>query len=242
MAAEILVDAGLWVGEYELRDSMNAIALDMEVETQDCTCFGDGSRSYALGLPRVAFSAGGYPIDDATDGVLFDLMGQGSLVMTVTKARSNGAVAYVGKILDAAYSSLMSVNEVRRFNTTGELSSRSFGRGRLLHIGTAVAATGTSTGIQLRAITAGKKAFATVHMTAVAGTDPEFDLVIESDDNSGFTSATTRATFTQLTDVGSQMVDIDGAVTDTYWRASWTIAGTDPEFTFAVALGFEEPV
>jgi hypothetical protein len=242
VSAEILTDAALWIAEFDLRGSMNAIGLQAEVETRDCTCFGEGARTYALGQQRVSFSAEGFPIDDATDAALFDLMGQGALPMTIGKARSEGAVAFVGSILDAGYSSLMSVSEVRRFSTTGELSSRSFGRGRIMTIAAAATATANGTGRLLRAISATKKAFATLHVTAVDGTTPTMDVIIQSDDNSGFTSATTRGTFTQITEAGSQLIAIDGAVADTYWRAQYTIGGTDPEFTFAVALGFEEPV
>ena len=242
MAAEILQDAALWIAEFDLRGSMNSIAINAGVETKDCTTFGAGARTYAIGQKRAVYSAAGYPVDDATDKVLFDMMGQSALACTVGKARSEGAVAFVGSILDAGYSSTMSVSEVRAFSTSGELSSRSFGRGRILSIVAGAGSTANGTGHQLRAIGAGKKAFATLHVTAANGTTPTLDVIIQSDDNGSFTSATTRATFSQLAVAGSQLVAIDGAITDDYWRARYTIGGTGPSFTFAVALGFGEPV
>lgn len=242
MSAEILTQAALWIAQYDVRSSMNSIGLQSDYETKDCTCFGQGARSYALGLPRTAFSAAGYPTSDAVDKAFFDLAGQTELPITIGKERAEGAVAYVGKILDAKYSSNFSVSEVRAFDTSGELSSRSFGRGRILTIAAGAAMTATGAGLQLRGISATRKAFAVLHVTAASGTSPTLDVVIESDDNSGFTSATTRATFAQLAAVGSQMVDINGAITDDHWRAKYTIGGTTPSFDFAVSLGFEEQV
>ena len=58
---------------------------------------------------------------------------------------------------------------------------------------------------------------------------------MQSDDNSGFTSATNRITFTQATGVTSELLSVAGAITDDYWRLSYTIVGGS--FTFAVALG-----
>jgi hypothetical protein len=242
MSAEILTDAALWLAQFDLRRSMNTIAMQADLETEDVTCFGDGARAYAVGLPRISFSAGGFPIDEPTDAALFGLMGQKDLPLTVGKTRTEGAVAYVGSILDSQYTSLLSVSQARRFATTGELCTRSFGRGRILTIGSALATTANGTGIQLRAITINKKAFATLHVTAVTGTLPTMDVIIQSDDNVGFTTPTTRATFTQKIAVGSQIVNIDGPITDDYWRARYTIGGTSPAFTFAVAIGFEETV
>lgn len=242
MSAEILTNAALWTAEFELGGSMNSIGIDMDVDTKDCTCFGAGARTYALGQKRVVFSFAGYPANDAVDAALFDMMGDAALPCTIAKARGEGEAAFVGSILDAGYSATMSVSEVRAFSGSGELSSRSFGRGRLMTIAAAASATANGTGRQLRGISAGKKAFATLHVTAVAGTAPTMDVIIQSDDNAGFTSATTHATFAQVTTLPtSQLVAIDGAITDDYWRARYTIGGTSPEFTFVVALGFEEP-
>lgn len=242
MSAEILTQAALWIAQHDVRSSMNNIALQSSYETKDCTCFGQGARSYALGLPRTSFSAAGYPTSDAVDKAFFDLAGQSELPITIGKERAEGAVAYVGKILDAKYSSNFSVSEVRAFDTSGELSSRSFGRGRILTIAAGASATANGAGLQLRGISVTRKAFAALHVTAAGGATPTLDVIIQSDDNAGFTTPTTRATFSQLAVVGSQMVEIDGAITDDYWRARYTIGGSTPSFDFAVSLGFEEQV
>lgn len=240
---EIIRNAGIWVAQYDLQGSMNSVALNMTVDAQECTAFGAGSRQYAIGLPRVPLSAVGYPKDDAADAAVFGLTGLMGLPVTIGKDRSIGALAFVGSFLDGSYQSVFDVARVRQFQLNGEVSDRSLGRGRIMHIGAGVTATGAGAAQELRAISAGKKAFATLHLTAKSGTTPAFTGKIESDDNADFSSAVTRATFSALSNtVGSQLVAIDGAITDTFWRAAWTISGTSPSFDFAMALGFEEPV
>jgi hypothetical protein len=77
-----------------------------------------------------------------------------------------------------------------------------------------------------------------VHVLSVAGTAPSITVSVESDDASGFASATTRLTFDAATAVGGQILRTDGsAITDTWWRVAWTIAGTTPSFLFASVLG-----
>lgn len=73
----------------------------------------------------------------------------------------------------------------------------------------------------------------------MAGTGtPTLTVAIESDDASGFASATTRLTFDAATAAGGQILRTDGtAITDTWYRANWTISGTSPSFLFALALG-----
>ena len=61
-------------------------------------------------------------------------------------------------------------------------------------------------------------------------------LVIESDDADTFASATTRVTVAQFTDEGTAYGSVAGAMTDTWWRVRRTIGGTNPQFTYLVAL------
>lgn len=104
--------------------------------------------------------------------------------------------------------------------------------GKVFAYGTTTA-TATSTGIQMGAIAAGQTAYALLQVpTATSGT---YDLIIESDDNSGFTSATTRFTFTQVTTTATYEFltwQPNTGETDDYWRASWTQASTPSHLHF----------
>jgi hypothetical protein len=73
----------------------------------------------------------------------------------------------------------------------------------------------------------------------VTGTaTPTITARIESDNASGFPSATTQLTFTGATAIGGQFLSTSGsAITDDWWRVAWTITGTSPSFLFAMAFG-----
>jgi hypothetical protein len=64
-------------------------------------------------------------------------------------------------------------------------------------------------------------------------------VLVQSDDNASFTSATTRISFTAETDATAhyQWGSVAGAITDDYWRITYTVSGTGPSFNFAVAAG-----
>lgn len=100
-------------------------------------------------------------------------------------------------------------------------------------------ATGNGAGVSLPAVAAGQKIFAISHLVAISGAGATYDLTIESSADAGFSSPVTRFTFTQLGAIGSQFLELDAGsgITDTYWRAVWTLAGTGPQVTVAVALG-----
>lgn len=76
-------------------------------------------------------------------------------------------------------------------------------------------------------------AVASLHVTSASGTTPTLDVLIEHSPDDGVYS--TLGTFQQLTDVGHEFLRISGDV-DQFVRATWTIGGTDPAFTFAVAF------
>ena len=48
-----------------------------------------------------------------------------------------------------------------------------------------------------------------------------------------------RVTFTAQTAKGAQFSSAVGAITDTYWRALWTVSGTSPPFQTRVVIGIQ---
>jgi hypothetical protein len=77
--------------------------------------------------------------------------------------------------------------------------------------------------------TASQRLYCSLHVTAAAGTN--LVVTVQSDDNAGFTTPTTRITFATMSAVGSQYLNVAGNLsTETHWRIVATIAtGT---FTF----------
>ena len=103
----------------------------------------------------------------------------------------------------------------------------------IIEFNSSATSSSTTTGSQLGAVSAAQRIVANLHVTTAVGS--ALDVIVQSDDNSGFTSPTNRITFSQATGITSQHLSLAGAVTDDYWRLSYTIAGGS--FTFAVALG-----
>jgi hypothetical protein len=103
---------------------------------------------------------------------------------------------------------------------------------------TAAATSSASTKFQLGAVTAAQYLYGALHVYSASGTNPTLDVTLQSDADASAGSETVRLTFAQKTAAGYEWASpIVGAITDTYWRASWTVAGTNPLFAFAVVFG-----
>lgn len=75
-----------------------------------------------------------------------------------------------------------------------------------------------------------------LNATAVAGTAPTLDVVVE--DTLDGTNWNVVGTFAQLGAAGREVVNISTPFTDRL-RVRWTIGGTGPSFTFAVHIAAE---
>ena len=109
--------------------------------------------------------------------------------------------------------------------------------GQALGSHAAVTATGTGSAVDGGAATS-NGGVAQLHVTAVAGTSsPTLDVIIEHSVN-GSSSWATLATFTQVTtSTSAQRVTVAaGTTVRRYLRASYTVAGTGPSYTCAVAF------
>lgn len=176
--------------------------------------------------------------DHGFDLHAFDNLGVGSIPKSITQS-TDGSVAYLMQGITLNYAPVQgSVGELAMAQITGE-SSGVLVRGALIHpSNVSRTSSSTGTGRELGAVAAGKRMYAALHVIAASGTNPTLDVIVQSDDNSGFTSPSTRITFTQQTGIGYGWGSVAGAVTDTHWRISYTIGGTDtPTFAFAVTAG-----
>jgi hypothetical protein len=83
----------------------------------------------------------------------------------------------------------------------------------------------------------GKKLRASLHVLSASAADT-LDVIVASDSQQAFGGTPeTRITFPQRTAIGGELLTVDGPHADTWYRVQYTIAGTDPSFTFAVAVG-----
>lgn len=179
-----------------------------------------------LGLANLA--VGDVPISICPDGT----------------GQTEGALAYAWPSVQVAYHQSAPVGEL----ATGMISGTGRGvpvvRGTLMRsTSAAVSATGTGTVRQLGAVSATQRVYAALHVLSSSGSSPTMALKLQSAPTSGFASPTDRVTLSTVTanTNRSQWSSAAGAITDQYWRLSWTLGGTTPSFTFAVVCGIATP-
>lgn len=240
MTTYALTDCKLYTDQYDLTGDTNAMDLKADTVELDSTTFASaGWKEVLPGLEMVEFKHSGFISvgEGSVDEVLNTGLGVNTTIVSV--GHTTGAVgepAYMMKKMRTSVERGAQVGELYGFQAVGKGSTRLV-RGYFLYPKTATTETDTGTAVEVGAASASQKVYAALHVFAASGTDETLDVVVQSDDGSGFASPTSRITFAQATGVTSEWKELSGAVTDTFWRVSYTIAGTDPSFTFAVTLG-----
>ncbi len=237
--ATLLNNAGLYVGEYDLSAVLNEIVLEGDADVLDVTTFGAAYRDYAIGMKGVRFSAAGFYDPVRSDAALNDKWGDADQVVTIVADNAVGGMAYLLRGCVPSYRVGGGVGQAGVVNLTGQTTQAPLVQGRALYRSTAAGATATSTALQLGTVASTKSIYATLHVFSIAGTStPTLAVKVQSDNASGFSTPIDRLTFTNATAIGSQWVSAGpAAITDDWWRISFTITGTGPSFGFVVAFG-----
>lgn len=234
MAHLVATDARTYVNEWDLSPHVNSLGLTLTQDARESTTFGSGgARTFLPGLRTGTFNVGGYQdfADDAAYEQISSLSGT-AIFSFVPETDVEGGRSASGQFIRTAWTPLdLPLGDVAGLSMTGQPTAAAV-PGYILHPKTARSSSSTTTGVQVGAL-AGGTGYAALHV--FAGTASTLDVVIQSDDNSGFTSATNRITFTQATGPTSQWATVTSAGTDDYWRVSWTVGGGT--WTFAVTFG-----
>ena len=243
MAIDYWHDMSILVGGLEVATHGKNVDMRTQVAPLDITPLStpDGWTELAGGLRSGTFDmslmqnlAAG-----SIDATMFAELGVSGTPVTVCTRSADGSFAYLFRNSTASYTPSMSpVGDLAMAALSGN-STGGIVRGSLIHPGSASrSSSSTGTGRQLGAVVAGKSMYAALHVLSVSGTStPTLTVIVQSDDNAGFTTPTTRISFTAATAVGAQWGSVAGALTDDYWRISYTISGTNPVFAFAVSAG-----
>jgi hypothetical protein len=226
MAKQRLIDLRVLYGAYDLSGLSNEFSVDVKVEDKDATTFTDLARRHLGSLQMGSYSIAGIE-DDTTQPKAILFANQSANVVTSFIERgalaAEGDTGYSFRARQLDYEFGGAVGDLQPFKVGGQADSVIF-VGQVAAAGTKTTSS-NSTGIQLGAVAAGQKLYAALHLV-LANSLTSFDVDIESDDNAGFSSATTRISFTQATGLTSEWKEVSGAITDDYWRATWTLVGT----------------
>lgn len=234
-SCEILADG------FAITGFANQLAVDAQDDAQDFTTFGSGGwRTIKSGLAMATVTASGFT-DTATTGIepQYPVSGFGA-TQTISVAPTGGSAAgdivYFGSGVITSYTPLAgAVGDPATFqlgwSTTGPLV-----RGLRLHPSAARTASGNGSAVAFTAPTATQTLYANWHLLAVSGAG-SITFTIQTDDNAGFTTPTTRITSSALTAVGASSGSLAGALTgETHIRVGYTIAGFTSA-TFVVSAG-----
>lgn len=238
MATQILRDATIWLDGVAVHEIGNSVSFEQGLEPQDCTVFGNSARKYAGGLFTASLSADGYAdFGNGYDGALDTVFrNRTSTVASVSPDSTDFSVGYFFEALQSEMTPLSgSVGDMAAISVMATTRG-TYGpiRGNILVPSASRAGSSSGTARQLGAVSATQRVFAAAHVTAAAG--GTLDITVKSDDNSGMTTPTTQITIPQFAAVtGSAFGSTAGAITDDWWRVTWTIAsGT---YTFVVFVG-----
>ena len=244
MAVHKLTDPRIYLAQFAVTTDHSSIRVSTTAEALDATKFGDTTRNSIGGLLSHTLDGEFYQsygtslIDDI---VRAQVAVAGGTVYTITpEGGAVGEEAYFGQTLVTAHQPMGgTVGDVHKGTFSG-VAANGYPciKGQLFKAAGATTATGTSSAVQLGAVSASQRVYASLHVLSVSGTNPTLDVVVESDDNGSMTSDTNRIVFTQATGLTSAFSSTAGAITDDYWRINYTIGGTStPTFSFIVAIG-----
>lgn len=235
MAETIFANGLLFCGRVALQAQIKEMALVISSELQDTTAYDDSARNRLGGLKDVSFSAAGYFGAAEPDFTLYSDLGVADELITVTPTTNLGDRSYFFRAVLGEYSPIGGeVGAVAGFSLNAAAYFSDLIRGTLMENGSFLV-TGNGTGRQLGAVAANQRIHAGIHVTGITG---DWTIIVESDDNGGFSSPTTRMTFANITSITDLALFVAGSITDDFWRLRFVenSAGT---ITLAASLGIQ---
>lgn len=190
----------------------------------DDTNYGDSFKQRLPGLIGVNFSIAGN-VDSAgvtdSDTIIDARMGVQDVPLIICPVGAAvGDPCDFGLVGLGEYRRDLRMGDLYKYSLTGELATRGFIHGKVL-ANPATAVTGTINGAEvlIGATLATQKLYVGIAVTTYTGVG-SVTVRVESD-TVGFPSATIQKTFTAATVITSEMpTPVDGAITDTYYRAA----------------------
>lgn len=241
LTALALLDTKIWFAGVDATGFSNKVELPVTAEALDATTFASGGwRARAGGLVDMQGSIEGFwQAGDASmpdDSFWANLGGNTVPVTFVPTGSAVGSTAYLTKIFQARYDLSGEMGQLIAYAVDLQ-GNAPVARGQVAVANTAYTATGTGTAIQIGAVGTSQRLYANLHVFATTGTGPSVTVKIQSASTSAFSSPTDRITFAAATAITGIASSVVGNITDTWWRAVYTVAGTTPSLQFGVSFG-----
>jgi hypothetical protein len=241
MAVYVNTTMAIAVNQLQAAGYVSQLELAATAETKEITTFAsNGFRQYAVGLATYTLAMSGYQDQTGpSPATLFTpttLSGGAADSFTISVPGTTVAdPAFIGTAIDTQQSEMAQVGEVAGWSGTWAGTGRVI-KGQLLHPAAARTSTGNGTTATFTTPTATQSLWASFHVHSVTGTGT-ITFTVQTDDNSGMSSATTRITSTAFAAVGGEVKSLAGALAgETHIRVVYTISGFS-SVTFTVAAG-----
>lgn len=237
MAVSRFTDAQIFWGGVNASAKHNNVSIEYGSNMLDGTVFGQTSIVNYAGILHWSMSGSGFwdaaTANNAPDPDFFTNTGAAAGVpLTIAPANADAGVAYLFQTLGSQYTFFGQHGELTPFSL--DMAPTKHGtRGVIALQPSARVASVNGSSNNLGALSSTQKLVATLHVVAFNGTS--LDVVIASDDDTGFPSGTSRIAFAQATGITSEWKTASGTITDNFFRAELTFVGTS--FTALVAVG-----
>lgn len=253
MAVEKFTDALIFFAGRNVSGQANTVALNRSAAMLDATVFGNNTRVNSPGLDEITASVSGFwhaSTTGAVDPTLYNAQGGTGSPLTIAPKNASLGVAYMFPAVEASFNFFGTFGELAPFDAEFQFAQYST-------LGVRQQCRGLI-GIQPTAITGASGAGAYTTLTApvsstqylvlcvhvIATDSSSLTFVLESDDNTSFTSATSRiSTGVMSGGAGGQSFYghlLGPVATDTYYRVSYTRSGGST-FTALATFGVYEP-
>lgn len=237
MAPAALVNATIWVAGHDFSGDSNKLTLSAESEALDATTFASaGWKENRGGLKQIAASLEGFwssAASDSVDSDVFSVLGQAGEVMTASPTGTALDPAYLVQVAKLKYEIFGEIGKLAPFKLDMSGSNNvGLVRGQITKGRGTVSGTGAiGSPVQLGAVGASQYLYGAVHLLGTPGTS--ITLKVQSDNATGFPSATDVVTVGPLTAAGGTWVTrTAGAITDDWFRlnvsaitGTWIVAG-----------------
>lgn len=239
MAHFPLMNARVYLSEFDVSGDLNNIQIARtQADLDDTTFVNSGFRERITGLSDGVFSFAGLSelTDQGQDEIFHTRFALVDCPVLVTlRGATDGDRCKFATIMQGSYSPGGTVGGRAEFSAEGKLSNHVMTDGFVMAVG---AKTGTFNGTwrELGAVTSSQKVYASIHAYAKSSFTSAVFKVQSADDGIG-TNATTRITFTTITDLTSQFSSLSGAITQTFWRVICdSFTGTSLTIVSAVGI------
>lgn len=250
MTEFVLKDAYFLLDGRDFACQLNSLEFNYMAELQDRTAICDSNRRRVPGLLDFDGTLSGFwanttddpanyvdgkpPGDVLMDKIFFEKVSAREVPFAMGINKTTGNVSYFGQGIHGTYDIGATVGELLGIDISFQGSGDTpLVRGEVALSGLSTALTITGPTVEFGAVGAAETFYAAAFVQGSTGGTCDVKITSSTDN---FATSTTRATFTQFTSTGSEMVSLAGPITDTAWRVEVT-QGTSPSFNLLVSIG-----